>query len=102
MRPNAREAFLFRPGTVRPRVKIKYRDHYSVCDYDKTIGRACKKANVPHWSSHQLRHLAAQLAEREIGIEGARAYLGQKSVNMTTHYAGIDMKAAAEVAKRIG
>jgi integrase len=73
-----------------------------VTDFDKAIGRGCRKAGVPHWSSHQLRHLAAQLAEQEVSIEGARAYLGQKSVNMATHYAGIDLKAAAEVAKRIG
>jgi hypothetical protein len=46
--------------------------------------------------------LAAQIAEREISLEGARAYLEQKTVNMVAHYSGIDLKAAAEVAKRIG
>jgi integrase len=102
LRPDAPEAFLFRPGTIRPGGRIAHRANYTVTDYDKAIGRACKKARVPHWSSHQLRHLAAQLAEREVSLEGARAYLGQKSVNMAAHYSGIDVKAAGEVAKRIG
>ena len=105
VRPAEPEQFLFRPCDTeyaKARPRMDFRERYTVDVVDRAISRACKKANVPHWSSHQLRHLAAQLAEREIGIEGARAYLGQKSVNMTTHYAGIDMKAAAEVAKRIG
>ena len=83
-------------------MKIKYREKYTVTDFDKAIARACVRAGIPHWSSHQLRHLAAQLAEREVSIEGARAYLGQRTVNMATQYAGINLKAAAEVAKRIG
>ena len=60
------------------------------------------RATVPHWSSHQLRHLAAQLAEREISVEGARNYVGHKTIALATHYSGIDLQAAAEVARRIG
>jgi integrase len=96
------EEYVFKPGMARKRRQNHLRPHYQVCEYDKAIGRACKKAKVPHWSSHQLRRLAAQSAEREIGTEAARAYLGHKSVNMAAHYSGIDLKAAAEVAKRIG
>ena len=102
LQPGTPEACLFRPGMVRPGGKIEHRQQYSVVDFDKAIGRACVKAGVPHWSSHQLRHLAAQLAEHEISIEGARAYLGHKTITLTTHYSGIDLKAAAEVARRIG
>lgn len=99
---DAPEAFLFRPGMGRTRKQTNLRPCYNVVELDKAIGRACVKAGVPHWSSHQLRHLAARLAEKEISIEGARAYLGQKSINMAAHYSGIDVKAAAEVARRIG
>jgi integrase len=100
--PAAPEAFLFRPGMGRPRKQGKLRPRYDVCELDKAIARACVKANVPHWSSHQLRHLAARLAEKEISIEAARAYLGHKSIALTTHYSGIDLNAAAGVARRIG
>ncbi|MBM4296842.1 MAG: hypothetical protein FJ143_03790, partial [Deltaproteobacteria bacterium] len=100
--PEAPEAFLFRPGMGRTRTQANLRPTYNVVDLDKAIGRACKKADVPHWSSHRLRHLAARLAEKETSIEGARAYLGQKSINMAAHYSGIDVNAAAEVARKIG
>jgi len=102
LRPDAPEEPLFKPGTVRPGGKMKHRQSYSVSDLDKASGRACVKAGVPHWSSHQLRHLAAQLAEHELSLEGARAYLGHKTIALTTHYSGIDLKAAAEVARKIG
>ena len=102
LRPDEPEVCLFRPGTIRPGGKKEHRQQYSVVDFDKAIGRACLKAGVPHWSSHQLRHLAAQLAEHEVSIEGARAYLGHKTIALTTHYSGLDVKAAAEVARKIG
>lgn len=102
LRSESPEAVLFKPGMGRPRKQVNRRTCYNVVDLDKAIDRACRKANVPHWSSHQLRHLAAQLAEQQVSIEGARAYLGQKSVNMAAHYSGINLNAAAEVAKRIG
>jgi integrase len=100
--PNSPADYLFKPGMGRMRKQANLRECYRVCDYDKGIARACVKAGVLHWSSHQLRHLAAQIAEREVSIEAARAYMGQKSINMTTHYAGIDLKVASEVARRIG
>jgi len=100
--PESPEAFLFRPGMGRPRKQAYLRPCYNVVELDKAIGRAAKKAGVIHWSSHQLRHLAARLAEKETSIEGARAYLGQKTINMAAHYSGIDVQTAAEVARRIG
>jgi integrase len=66
------------------------------------ITRACKKAGVPHWHVHQLRHTAALLVMREYGVEAARSVLGHKTLNMTLHYSGIDLERAKEVAARIG
>src|SRR5262249_24288671 len=60
--PEARGLYLFRPGMGRKRKQANLRQSYHVCEYDKAIARGCKKAKVAHWSSHQLRHLAAQLA----------------------------------------
>ena len=70
--------------------------------YARAIARACKKAGVPHWHPHQLRHTAALLIEREQGAEAARATLGHRTLNMTLHYAGIDLRRAAEVAAKMG
>ncbi|MBX9679811.1 MAG: site-specific integrase [Gemmataceae bacterium] len=70
--------------------------------YARAIARACKKAGVPHWHPHQLRHTAALLIERDQGAEAARATLGHRTLNMTLHYAGIDLRRAAEVAAKMG
>ena len=102
LRPDTPEEYLFRPGMGRPRKQTNLCPYYETDDFDKAIGRAAKKAGVPHWSSHDLRRLAARLAEKETSLDGARAYLGQKSINMAAHYSGIDVKAAAKVAKKIG
>lgn len=66
------------------------------------IRRACIKAKVPIWHTHQLRHASALMIEREFGLEAARATLGHRQVNMTAMYSGLDVKKAAEVASKIG
>lgn len=85
------------PGAVR-----KPKTRFGPTAYARAIARACKNAGVPHWHPHQLRHTAALLIEREHGAEAARATLGHKTLNMTLHYAGIDLKRAAEVAAKMG
>jgi integrase len=74
-------------------------DHNSV---NRAIRRACKRAGVPTWHTHQLRHTAALEITRQHGLEAARAVLGHKCVSMSAHYAGIDQARAAEVMSRIG
>jgi len=86
-----------RPGGAR-----KPKPRFGPTAYARAIARACKKAGVPHWRPHQLRHTAALLIEREHGAEAARATLGHRTLNMTLHYAGIDLRRAAEVAAKMG
>ncbi len=66
------------------------------------IGRACKRAGLPHWHPHQIRHTAATELRREIGIEAARVVLGHRSPGMTELYAEADRKAAAGHMSRLG
>jgi integrase len=66
------------------------------------IRRACIKANVQIWHTHRLRHTAALVIMREFGLEAARSALGHRTLSMSLHYAGIDLKRAAEVAAKIG
>lgn len=80
----------------------KPRAKYTPNPYARAVARACLAAGVPHWHPHQLRHTAALLIEREHGAEAARATLGHKTLNMTLHYAGIDLRRAAEVAAKMG
>ena len=83
------------------------RDRYDHVTYRTAIQRGITKARaageaVPDWTPHQLRHLAATRARKEMGIEHARALLGHSGLKVTEIYAEADANLAAEVAKRIG
>ncbi len=57
------DAFVFRPGAAKDR-------RYERNALRTAIRRACKKAGVPHWHPHQLRHAAA---DRFAGAAGMAA-----------------------------
>ena len=86
----------------KPGASRKPKDRFQVRVYNKAITRACKAAGVEHWHVHRLRHTAALLIEREHGAEAARAVLGHRTLNMTLHYSGIDLKKASQVAQAMG
>jgi len=69
---------------------------------NKAIKRECRRANIPEWHTHQLRHTTALEVSRKHGIEAARAVLGHKTLQMTSDYAGHDKRTAAEVMGKIG
>ena len=82
--------------------KRPLRDHYDVATYRRAIGRACKKAKVPHWHPHQLRHNAATALREQFGIEVARVVLGHRSAAVTEIYAEIDRQRAIEAVAEVG
>ena len=87
-----------RPGSNRVRnPKRQPGEQYSVESYRQAIERACKKASVPHWHPHQLRHNAATFLRKEFGLEAARIILGHKSAAITEIYAELDREKAIEV-----
>jgi integrase len=86
----------------RPNPKHKPGECYDPQGVNRAIRRGCEKAGVAPWHTHQLRHSAALNILREFGPEAARSALGHRTLNMTLHYAGIDLAKAKEVAKRIG
>jgi integrase len=57
---------------------------------------------VPHWHPHQLRHTAATIIRREMGLDAARALLGHRSLGITDTYAELDLSLAVETAKKLG
>ena len=58
------------------------------------IAKACEKAGVPRWTSHQLRHRAATIVVSKAGVAAARALLGHKSLAMVSRYARPDVEDA--------
>lgn len=75
---------------------------YSPSSYAHAIRAACKKAGIPSWHPHQLRHTAGTTIRREFGLDMARVVLGHRSPQITEVYAEIDVERAAEVMERLG
>lgn len=82
--------------------KRRPREVYSVEAYGRAIARACRKAKVPHWHPHQLRHNAATWLRKEFGLDAARCILGHRSTVVTEVYAEVDRHKAIEVMGLVG
>jgi integrase len=77
-------------------------NRYDVHSYRRAIKYACRRANVPVWHPHQLRHNAATNLRKEYGIEMARIILGHSSIATSELYAEMDRTAAQEVIAKVG
>jgi integrase len=75
---------------------------YTPGSYSAAIRQACKKAGLPHWHPHQLRHSFATEARRQFGVEATRTSLGHAQTGITELYAERDVTLAAKVAAAIG
>lgn len=75
---------------------------YSTHAYDHAIGRAARKAGVPHWSPNQLRHAAGTLVRERFGLEAAQVYLGHARADVTQVYAARNEALAVRVAAEFG
>ena len=74
---------------------------YNEGSYRIVIQRAAKRAGVPRWSPHQLRHSAATRWADAGGIEIARQLMGHASISMTVQYLDRSMTRVVESAKKV-
>jgi integrase len=87
-----------RRAAARPKPGGRYtKDSYRVA-----IGRACRRAGVPAWTPHQLRHTRATEIRREFDLEAAQIILGHSKPDTTLVYAERDLSRARAVMARIG
>lgn len=77
-------------------------ERYDTGSYRRAIAYGCKRADVPKWHPHQLRHNAATRLRKEFGLDTARAVLGHSSTAVTEVYAELDRGKAAEAMRIIG
>ena len=71
--------------------------------YYQAISDACVRAGVQRWTPYQCRHWAKRRVERLHGVDAARAYLRQRSIEATVHYAAQqDVETASKIAASIG
>lgn len=66
----------------------------------QAITRACKRAGIPPWHPHQLRHAVATIVRDRCSIDAAQALLGHSSIDTTRIYARLD-KAKAIAAQEV-
>ena len=66
--------------------KRQYNSCYSYDSYKNLIDRAIKRAGVPAWTSHQLRHLRATEVYEDHGEEAVMTLLGHGSIKVTRLY----------------
>jgi integrase len=75
---------------------------YYRCDgYAGAVRRACALAGIS-FHPYQLRHGRKMVVVREAGSDAARAVLGQKTIESTTHYGALDVETAKAVMERMG
>lgn len=99
-------AYLVRsPYCFDPRARSKNGkagDHYTVQSYRQAIQRASRRAGVPEWMPHQLRHARGHLVREELGLEAAQAVLGHASIQATQIYSARQDKLARRAAIELG
>ena len=77
-------------------------DRYDTDSYRRAIAYGCKRAGIPKWHPHRLRHSAATRLRKEFGLDVARAVLGHSTPVVTEVYAELDGAKAAEAMERVG
>lgn len=94
-------AYCFTPAEEMG-IKRKYNVKYNATSYRRMVLYAIKKAGVPHWHPHQLRHNTATTIRKEVGREAARVILGHRNPKITDDYAELDMSLAKKVSLKLG
>lgn len=98
----AADAYCFDPGPHRKRPTDRPRSHYDAEGYAQAVRQACKRAGVK-LTPGQLRHEFKRRALAAGSVGEARAAMGHQSAQAFDHYAaGVDVRAAADLARRIG
>ena len=86
----------------KPNPKRTLGERYSVKSYHHAIGYGCRKAGIPPWHPHQLRHSAATSLRKKFGLDVARVILGHSSPAVTEVYAELDREKASSIMAEFG
>jgi integrase len=107
LRPTDPEGYLFRPyeslvafnkgrgkgkpSTWKSTATLDKARPYTYAAISRAITKACKELGVPHWHSHQLRHLAATRLAKQYGVEITQILLGHIDPKTTLQYIDPDV-----------
>lgn len=102
----AADAYCFSPReseqTRRSGVSRRIGEQYNTASYRQAVGYGCKRAGVPVWTPHQLRHTVATAVRARYGLEAAQVYLGHGHADVTQLYTARDSELACSVARSVG
>lgn len=98
--PRAREIVQRRMNGLGPDDRVFGSIHVSSLSHE--VEKACRKAGIPKWTPHQLRHRAATIMVSKYGVGAARALLGHASLAMTSRYAKPDLAEVWRALDEIG
>lgn len=70
--------------------------------YGGSIAKACRRAGIPHWHPHQLRHAAATRIRERFGLDGSQVVLGHACAKTTEIYAEKSSELAKKIIEEIG
>jgi integrase len=90
---------------IRARSKSRKRPpgmRYTVASYRRAINRSCRKAGVPKFATHRLRHSFGTMARKAFDLDHARASLGHATADVSQVYCERDAALAQRVAAKIG
>lgn len=85
-------------GKTSPLLQPKYSSN----SYRQAIAYAAKRADVPIWKPHQLRHSLGTEIRKKFGVEASRVSLGHAGLDATLIYAERDAEVARKVAREMG
>ena len=85
----------FSPREVRRVARTRY-DRHSYC---QAVRRACARAGVPAFTPYSLRHMFAEVADAELGLDAAQHAMGHSNPQTTRRYAKLSLASAAKVAR---
>ena len=68
----------------------------------KTIARQCKRAGVPPFRAHALRHAKVKRGTEAVGLATTSRLIGHSSITVTARYANADDAQLCEAARKTG
>jgi integrase len=86
----------------KPAPKRKPGERYEASSIRTSVQRACKKAGIPDFHPHQIRHTVATNLRKLKGIEVARIVLGHSSAFTTEIYAEADLAKVRDTMLELG
>lgn len=89
-------------SSLRGRSRQRLAEQYTRSSYRHAVVRACRAADIPEWTPHQLRHSAATRIEAALDKEKARIVLNHSSLDATEVYLDRDIREALQVMRELG